>query len=382
VQSTNLTAGEWERVDPVGTQTGGTQAQPEDDAGEGDDRFCYITEQHTGGGVGSSDVDGGPTVLTSPVIDLSGGDAIVSYDRWHFSTPVGDGDIDELITEVSNNGSVWVNVDATSGSESEWQHHAFRVGAYVTPSANVQVRFSVTDNPNDSYTESGIDNFTVDQLSCVDDAGPEVVHGLAGTSFDDHSFGGYIDPRRETSDGVSVNQGIDEVVIGFNEPVVAVGGGPITAASFSVNETGGGAAPSITGVDVLDDQTVRVSFDRIITLQEWTTVIASVEDLNGNVMVNGGDQGPGVDETDRVDIGFLPTNVDQNTTVTPFDLLTFRQYVNGSSSPAQGVVADFADIDRNGATTPFDLLALRQLINGTGPVLQPWNGESMNNPRP
>ncbi len=379
VENTALSAGAWTRVNPNGTTSSGDQAQPEDDAGSGADTMCYITQQSTGGQASNNDVDGGPTILTSPVLDMSGGDAIIAYDRWQFtSTPESP---DVLETQVSNGGP-WVSVTETGGTNGLWESNAFRVGAFVTPTSTVQVRFVSSDNPNNSITESGVDNFVVLELTCSDESGPAVVHGLPGVSIDDQAFGGYIDARRESSNGVDLNNGIDEVVIGFTESVFAIGGGPVTAGSFTLSETGGGAAPNVTDVTMLDDNTARLTLDRALTIQEWLTVAANVEDATGNPITSLGNQGPGLDEPDRVDIGFLPGDVDQDGGVGPFDLLRFRQLVNDVVNPDRGVEIDYVDINRDGALSPFDLLAFRQLINGVNPATRAWSGESMNNARP
>ena len=103
---------------------------------------------------------------------------------------------------------------------------------------------------------------------------------------------------------------------------------------------------------------------------------------NGVAIVNVGDLGPGVDEPDRHDVAYLPVDVNQSGDNSPFDLLTFRQYVNGQLVPPCGILLDYVDIDRNNVFTPFDLLHLRQLINGTTPATRDWSEESLNNPRP
>jgi len=38
---------------------------------------------------------------------------------------------------------------------------SFRVGDYVTPTAQVRVRFGTSDSPNDSIVEAGVDHFVV-----------------------------------------------------------------------------------------------------------------------------------------------------------------------------------------------------------------------------
>jgi FG-GAP-like repeat/Dockerin type I domain len=384
VQSEDLDNGAWERVDPVGTTSGGVAAQPEFDAGDGDDTMCYVTQQHDevmGGGAGQSDVDGGPTMLVSPELDLEGRDALITFDYWHFSNPVGQGNVDRFAIDITSGGQ-WQNVAMVPPTGSEWTTMQFRVGAFVTPSSTVQVRFAVSDNPNNSITESGVDNFQVLELSCTDDAAPEIVHGMPGVSFDDHAFSGFIDPRRESTDSASLDQGINQVVIGFSEPVVDLGGTELTTDAFTTTETGGATAPSIVNLEMVNDRTVRLTLSRIITLQEWITIQADVQDLAGNPIANLGNLGAGADEPDRMDIGFLPANVNQDNSITPFDLLVYRQFINEIPDTVQGAQSDYLDTRRDGNVSPLDLLAFRQLVNGTSPSTRNWAGESMNNTRP
>ena len=126
---------------------------------------------------------------------------------------------------------------------------------------------------------------------------------------------------------------------------------------------------------------VEVVFNRIITLQEWTTIVASVEDLAGNV-IEPCDPGPCDGDMDRVDVAFLPGDIDQGGSVQPLDLLRFRQILTGAYSPAQGVDEDYADTDRNGQILPLDLLRYRQLLLGQPPATQEWSGQAMLHERP
>ena len=54
-------------------------------------------------------------------------------------------------------GDAGLGVTASGG----WEQMRFRVADYVVPTAQVRVRFSVSDAPNDSITEAGIDAFNV-----------------------------------------------------------------------------------------------------------------------------------------------------------------------------------------------------------------------------
>ncbi len=229
------------------------------------------------------------------------------------------------------------------------------------------------------YSDTSVTLIVVD---CTDEIGPSIVHadGLPGET---RPFSGYIDPRSESDDGITVNGGLNTFTLVFDEPVFAIGGmTEIAAASVSIMETGGGTPPNVANVDVTNNPTIRVTLDRIITLQEWTTIIVNVEDTCGNAIASIGDAGPGVNEPDRLDIGYLPADVDQTQTVGPFDLLKFRQLVNSVATPTQGTLLDFVDTDRTGDVSPFDLLAFRRLVNGVEPATRAWAGAAMDNTQP
>ncbi len=159
VSNTSLTSGAWTRGDPVGTTNGGQQAQPETGFPGGSPANCFFTGQGSvGGAAGSADVDGGPTQLLSPVIDATGGAVLIRYAAWLYND---DGD-DSLTVAVSNNGgSTWVNARSYLGLRGGWFEDTFELGAFVAPTANVRLRFSVADNPNNSITEAAVDSISV-----------------------------------------------------------------------------------------------------------------------------------------------------------------------------------------------------------------------------
>jgi len=148
-----LEDGAWERGVPVDNDRGDP---PADADGSG---RCYVTDNVAA----NSDVDGGPTRLTSPTFDLSSGSALVRYARWFTNDDL---DGDRLDVEVSNDGGdTWTTVESVPGGGG-WQFAEFDVADFTSPTANVRVRFSATDNPNDSVTEAGVDAFEVIRLSC------------------------------------------------------------------------------------------------------------------------------------------------------------------------------------------------------------------------
>jgi len=172
IQSENLTSGAWEQADPNGTVVGTTVAAPDSD-NTVDGTQAFVTMNTPAGSSATvGDVDGGPTYLISPVINLDGAsDAIIEYARWVFINNEDPGD--RLVVSVSNDGGkTWTTVEqvgtTTSGGQTAWEQGSFNVADHVSPTANVQVRFAIADQPNDSITEAGIDDFVVTEIGCED----------------------------------------------------------------------------------------------------------------------------------------------------------------------------------------------------------------------
>ncbi|GIV10940.1 MAG: hypothetical protein KatS3mg020_0431 [Fimbriimonadales bacterium] len=162
----SLTAGAWTRGAPRGTSQNGLPANPGADSPDAGNSCAFTGQGSQGGSVGEADVDGGPTHLVSPVMNLAGADAIIEYYRWFYN---GTQLNDTFWVEVSNdNGATWTRVEtvAFTGSENQWVRRSFRVGDYVTPTAQVRVRFGTSDSPNDSVVEAGVDHFVVRRIVC------------------------------------------------------------------------------------------------------------------------------------------------------------------------------------------------------------------------
>lgn len=156
VQNTAVVRGAWERGTPLG---GGLNRDPSADF-DGSGK-CWVT----GNAAGDADVDGGPTRLVSPAYDLSSlTDPKVTFARWHSS---GGLPADQFVTEISNNnGASWVLVSSVTNQGNLWKIVTFEVTDYVALTAQVRVRFSVTDNPDNFVTESGIDAFAISDFDC------------------------------------------------------------------------------------------------------------------------------------------------------------------------------------------------------------------------
>jgi hypothetical protein len=156
VENVDLLDGAWQRGVPVNNGRGDP---PTDFDGSGS---CALTDNDPLDD--NSDVDGGPTRWISPVIDLSeAASPTLSYARW-FSND--DGDIDRLTVEISNNGGAnWTLIESVP-DEAGWVPQTVTINDFVMPTAEVRLRFSATDNPNDSVTEAGIDAIRITTFVC------------------------------------------------------------------------------------------------------------------------------------------------------------------------------------------------------------------------
>ncbi len=152
VHNTSIETGAWTRAEPSGS--GGSRGDPPTDS-DGSGK-CYVT-----GNAVDEDVDGGPTVLVSPTIDLSSGDAEIGFDRWYYND---DGDDPFIISVSSDGGANWTEVSTQTGGGGGWNPFGFDVSDYVVPSDRTRVSLSAQDQPNDSVTEGGIDNFVVSRI--------------------------------------------------------------------------------------------------------------------------------------------------------------------------------------------------------------------------
>jgi hypothetical protein len=149
------TSGTWQRAVPVGGDFG----PPEDYDGSGK---CYVTDNRYG-----YDVDGGPTELVSPVFDFSAADGpVIRFAEWFFCDDPVPPAQDFLDVYLSSDGmETWVQA-AHIASHEDWAVHDIHVADFVPLTATVQVRFSASDNPNNSQTEAAVDAVTVFDVQC------------------------------------------------------------------------------------------------------------------------------------------------------------------------------------------------------------------------
>ncbi|MBU0755798.1 MAG: hypothetical protein KJ645_11705, partial [Planctomycetes bacterium] len=152
VESTDIVAGEWERAAPQGSM-----CQPFYDHST-DGTQCYVTGM-VGIAPSLDDVDGGPTRLISPAINASNEDTVIEFFLYFYHST--DGVQEPLLIDLSNdNGNSWTNIAQVTHTP-KWTFHSYRIADYLTPTGQVKIRFTASDNPDDDLVEALVDDLSV-----------------------------------------------------------------------------------------------------------------------------------------------------------------------------------------------------------------------------
>jgi murein tripeptide amidase MpaA len=162
----NATTGIWGNMDPQATA-----AQPENDRTPSGTR-CWVTDGRAGTGVGTYDVDGGTTTLTSPAMDARTptgfvGDAYVSYWVWYSNDQGANPNSNSMPVLISgDNGATWRTLETISASTNAWAYREFRVADFVTPGSQVRLRFQARDLTG-AVVEAAVDDVRVEVRGCA-----------------------------------------------------------------------------------------------------------------------------------------------------------------------------------------------------------------------
>ena len=174
--------GQWERGVPAG---GGLRGDPPTDAdGSGQ---CWLTDNVEG----NSDVDGGDTVLTSPIMDIPGDGWTLAYWRWYSNNFGGSPNADILTVEWSEVGSsVWQNLETVGpsgpGTSGGWIQAAFDLDASGLLGVDAfQMRVTADDSGSGSVIEAGLDGIQVSRIECEDMPCPGDMDGSGAVDVND-----------------------------------------------------------------------------------------------------------------------------------------------------------------------------------------------------
>lgn len=166
----SATSGIWVRDEPFGTLLGSAQSNPEYDVATDCKDQAYVTGNDTTGQVGADDVDGGETILTSPIFDLSNYiDPYIHYETW-FVNGGGMGNPNDTMRIDLTDGITTVNLEkitATSGQMSTWVSKSFQVSNYLNPSSTMQLIVTAGDYNPGHIVEAGLDYFYIEEKSTI-----------------------------------------------------------------------------------------------------------------------------------------------------------------------------------------------------------------------
>ncbi|MDP7062660.1 MAG: M14 family metallopeptidase [Planctomycetota bacterium] len=153
----------WERANPQGTTSSGSDVQPENDHTP-NGSLCWVTGAAAGSSVGTNDVDG-TAILTSPTFNLdSHSNATLSYARWFANRPGSSLD-DRWLSELSNDGgSSWVALEDLGDTGSAWRDSEVALHGVLPFTDQMRLRFLVADDPNNDITEGLLDDLEIRTL--------------------------------------------------------------------------------------------------------------------------------------------------------------------------------------------------------------------------
>jgi murein tripeptide amidase MpaA len=163
------TTGIWELAEPQQTA-----AQPGQDVSP-DGTRCWVTGAAGGSGVGSFDVDGGATTLTSyafSAVDPGGApvqSAVLSYYLWYSNDRGANPAQDPFYVFISNDdGQTWMplQVIPANGSTNAWVRFDFELVGLIEPTDRMRVRFVADDAGAGSIVEAAVDELTLVVRGC------------------------------------------------------------------------------------------------------------------------------------------------------------------------------------------------------------------------
>ena len=154
--SAGLTDGAWVRGLPMG---GGLRGDPPYDADASGNAFL------TNNLAGNTDVDGGSTTLISPIMDVTQGDAYITYWRWYDTSPSTTIDDTFVIDISSDGGNTWTNLETIGptgpGTTGGWIFRSVQVSTVTEVTDQFRIRFIASDTGEGSVVEAGVDGVSM-----------------------------------------------------------------------------------------------------------------------------------------------------------------------------------------------------------------------------
>ncbi len=158
--SGDANTGDWVLGQPIGTNYNGESANPGEDIYD-IGTWCYVTG-NAGGGGGNDDVDGGSTILTSPLFDPTAQNTpTLAYNLWFFNQG-GDGNPNDQIEVRVSNGATTVVLETITTSESAWlSRRYYTLANEIAITNTMRIIIETADDNPGHIVEAGFDFFNV-----------------------------------------------------------------------------------------------------------------------------------------------------------------------------------------------------------------------------
>ena len=164
ISSGTANSGLWTRAIPAGTSLNGTPSNPGTDVGGDCNGTAYVTGNTIGAAPGDNDVDGGSSILRSPMMDLSTyGEPYINLYRWFFNAGGNSTPNDTLYLRLvpQNGNAVVLKKIVSSASNSAWVNEVIRVRDFIPNPGMVQFEMEANDFEPGHLVEAGLDRFQV-----------------------------------------------------------------------------------------------------------------------------------------------------------------------------------------------------------------------------
>lgn len=158
----------WVREVPIATYFNGANSNPGLDVNNDCDVTCYITD-NGGGGAWDNDVDGGNTVLTSPVFNPTYYvDPEINYSRWFANLGNnGGGSPDDTLTVKLSNGTTTVTLETVLNNTPQngtWVNKKYNIASLLPVTSTMQLIVETADyGPTFNVVEGGLDKFFISE---------------------------------------------------------------------------------------------------------------------------------------------------------------------------------------------------------------------------
>jgi choice-of-anchor B domain-containing protein len=157
-------SGLWTRAIPAGTNFNGVPSNPGIDVDGDCNGNAYVTGNTIGAAAGDNDVDGGSSVLRSPLMDLSTySNPYINLYRWFFNAGGSSAPNDTLFLRLipQNGNAIVLKKIISNASSSAWVNELIRVRDYISDPGILQFEIEANDFEPGHLVEAGLDRFQV-----------------------------------------------------------------------------------------------------------------------------------------------------------------------------------------------------------------------------